>query len=58
MERVELGEIDSNTCCGIYGYNDIPSFLRGNLWIVDGYRVHFSYTQCMRRFVIKTNNNA
>ena len=53
MERVELGEIDSSSCCGVYGYNHIPRFLRGNLWILDGYRVHFSYTQCMRRFVIR-----
>jgi len=57
MERVELGEIDSSSCCGVYGYNHIPRFLRGNLWILDGYRVHFSYTQCMRSVFMWSNES-
>lgn len=33
----------------LYGYNQVPSFLRGNPHITDGYRAHLSTELCVKR---------
>lgn len=52
MEKnIELGEKQEHAdLCGIYTYKEVPGFLQGNVWILRGYRVNLSHTQCMRRW--------
>ncbi len=33
----------------LYTYHDLPSFLKGNPYITDGYRVHLDAEMCVKR---------
>lgn len=59
MHKLELGHDDSTRShfSGIYVYQDIPAFLQGNIWVHKGYRVHFSYFQCMKSVFMWTNES-
>lgn len=39
----------------LYGYNQVPTFLRGNPHITDGYRAHLSTELCVKSSFIWTN---
>lgn len=33
----------------LYDYHEVPYFLRGNVFITDGYRAYLSYKWCWKR---------
>lgn len=35
----------------LFHYNEIPDFLKGNPWVIEGYRAFLPFGLCMKRFV-------
>lgn len=35
----------------LFRYSEIPDFLKGNPWVIDGYRVFLPFGLCVKRFV-------
>ena len=38
----------------LFTYSEIPDFLKGNPWVVDGYRAFLPFGLCMKRCVFTT----
>ncbi|KAK3752119.1 hypothetical protein QZH41_011384 [Actinostola sp. cb2023] len=41
----------------LYEYHEIPYFLRGNVFITDGYRAYLSYKWCFRSLCVMSNES-
>ena len=37
----------------LYPYREVPSFLRGNPYITEGYRAYLSNEMCIKRYVLR-----
>jgi len=53
-------QIESPTSVGpfgipLYSYHEIPSFLKGNPYITDGYRAHLPPDLCVKRYRVTTS---
>ena len=35
----------------LYGYSDVPEFLKGNPYVTNGYRVSLPFSLCLKRYV-------
>ena len=36
----------------LFEYSEIPDFLKGNPWVVNGYRAFLPFGLCLKRFVL------